>query len=79
MCPMPTFAASPWPSRLSWRLVAAKSTAERQQALRKRREALGLTRLELYIHPDDHHPVKLYADLLQQDRALKRDTNKEKK
>lgn len=56
-----------------------KTIAERVQALRQRREALGLTRLELYVHPDDHQPVKLYADLLQQDRALKRERIKEKK
>ena len=55
-----------------------KTTAERVQALRQRREALGLTRLELYVHPDDHQPVKLYADLLQQDRALKRIKEKTK-
>ncbi len=52
--------------------MTAKTIAERVQALRSRREALGLTRLELYVHPEDHQPVKLYADLLQRERALKR-------
>jgi hypothetical protein len=41
--------------------VTAKPTAERVQALRERREALGLIRLELYVHPDDAEAVKKYA------------------
>ena len=41
--------------------MIAKTTSERVQALRQRREALGLTRLELYVHPDDHEAVKALA------------------
>jgi hypothetical protein len=46
----------------------AKSVAERVQALRQRREELGLTRLELYAHPDDHAALKKEAQRLQRKR-----------
>jgi hypothetical protein len=49
--------------------VNAKTVAERVQALRQRREALGVTRLELYAHPDDHAALKVLADRLQRKRA----------
>lgn len=39
----------------------AKTTAERVQALRSRRDAMGLTRVEVYAHPDDVEAVKKYA------------------
>jgi hypothetical protein len=48
--------------------MIAKTTTERVQALRQRREALGLTRLELYVHPDDHEVVKALAAKLQRKR-----------
>jgi hypothetical protein len=38
--------------------MPAKTVLERVQALRNRREALGLTRLEVYVHPADHDAVK---------------------
>lgn len=49
--------------------VTAKSGAERVAALRQRREALGMTRLELFAHPEDHMPIKVYALSLQAARA----------
>lgn len=52
--------------------MTAKPTAERMQALRQRREALGLTRLELWTHPLDAPRVKEYASKL----ALKREKEK---
>jgi hypothetical protein len=52
--------------------VNAKSTAERVKALRQRREALGLTRLELWAHPQDHGAIKRYAS----NRAIKREKEK---
>lgn len=58
--------------------MTAKSTAERVADLRQRRDALGLTRLELYAHPQDHIPLKIYALSLQAERA-KQELAKEKK
>jgi hypothetical protein len=49
----------------------AKTTTERVQELRQRREALGLTRLELYVHPEDHEAIKAYAAKLQRKRERK--------
>jgi hypothetical protein len=49
--------------------MTAKTTAERVAALRERREAQGLVRLELFAHPDDHVALKLYALSLQAERA----------
>ncbi len=43
----------------------AKTTQERVAALRQRRAELGLTRLELYAHPDDHEAIKALAAKLQ--------------
>jgi len=50
--------------------LAAKTTAQRQDALRKRRAALGLKRLELYSHPEDHPSIKSHAAMLQSNREL---------
>lgn len=49
---------------------AAKTTAARVAELRRRRADLGLTRLELYAHPDDHEAIKSLAAKLQ--RKLER-------
>jgi|SanBayMetagenome_1026888.scaffolds.fasta_scaffold09620_7 hypothetical protein len=47
--------------------MTAKTTAARVAALRQRRAALGLTRLEVYVHPDDRaHVNALVAKLLKQ-------------
>ena len=43
-------------------------TAKRVAALRKRRAAMGLTRLELYAHPDDHQALKNLARSLAKKR-----------
>lgn len=58
--------------------MIAKTNAERVQALRQRREALGLTRLELYAHPADHESIKAHAAKLQRKReqAAKKSTAK---
>lgn len=47
---------------------AAKTTAARVAELRQRRADLGLTRLELYAHPDDHEVIKALAAKLQRKR-----------
>lgn len=47
---------------------AAKTTTKRVHELRERRAALGLSRLELYAHPEDHEPIKSYAAKLQRKR-----------
>ena len=44
---------------------------QRVQALRQRRADLGLTRLDLYAHPDDHGYIKTYAQALTDKRAKK--------
>lgn len=41
-----------------------KTVSQRDQAIRERREALGLTRLEVYVHPDYHEAVKRLVDYL---------------
>lgn len=48
--------------------MTAETVAERVQALRKRRKALGLRRLELYAHPDDHAAIREKAKQLQAKR-----------
>jgi hypothetical protein len=48
--------------------VSAKTLSERQAALRQRRAALGLTRLEVFAHPDDHPPIKELAAKLRRKR-----------
>jgi hypothetical protein len=48
--------------------MTAKPPAQRVEELRARRKALGLKRLELYVHPDDHEAVKRKAASLQRTR-----------
>mgnify|MGYP001156598971 FL=1 len=48
--------------------MTAKPATERMAALRKRRQEAGFTRLELWLHPDDHEPVKEAAAKLQRKR-----------
>lgn len=48
--------------------MTAKTGAERVKALRQRREAQGLTRLELFAHPEDHPAIKKKAEQLQRKR-----------
>ena len=52
----------------------AKTAAARVAKLRQRRDDLGLKRLELYAHPDDHEAIKALAAKLQRkrERAAKR-------
>lgn len=50
-------------------MSAAKTTAERVQAMRAARDALGLKRLELYAHPDDWPAIKALAEKLQRKLA----------
>ena len=46
-------------------LPPAKTTAQRQAALRARRAEQGLTQVGgIYAHPDDHKAIKLYAERL---------------
>ena len=49
--------------------MTAKTTAARVAALRERRTASGLARLELYAHPDDHAAIKSYAAKLARRRV----------
>jgi hypothetical protein len=48
---------------------AAKTTSERVAKLRADRDALGLKRLELYVHPDDWAAIKMLAEKLRRKRA----------
>jgi hypothetical protein len=43
---------------------ATKPSAPRVAALRERRAALGLVRVEVYVHPDDAQPIRDYAQRL---------------
>jgi hypothetical protein len=52
-------------------VVAPKPATARVIALRKRRAAHGLTRLEVYAHPDDHAAIKAYAARLLKKRGKK--------
>jgi hypothetical protein len=47
------------------------TTAQRVAAMRQRRAAEGLVRLELYVHPDDAAAIKALAARLQQQRQSK--------
>ena len=49
-------------------MSAAKTVNQRSRELRERRSALGLTRLEIWAHPDDHEPIKAHAAKLQRKR-----------
>jgi hypothetical protein len=51
--------------------MTAKTATERVSALRQRREALGLVRLELYVHPLDAPPIKELAAKLNAKRRGK--------
>ncbi len=43
----------------------AKTTAQRQAALRARRAEQGLTQVGgIYAHPDDHKAIKMFAEKL---------------
>jgi hypothetical protein len=49
--------------------MPAKTSTERVNKSRKQRLALfGLTRLEVYAHPEDHEPIKVLAAKLQRKR-----------
>lgn len=48
---------------------AAPTSGARVAALRERRAALGLVRLEVYAHPEDHPAIKAVAQRLTQERA----------
>jgi hypothetical protein len=50
------------------RPVTAKPATKRMEELRTRRKALGLSRLELYVHPDDKERITAYAAKLQRRR-----------
>ena len=50
-------------------MSAAKTTAERVQAMRAARDALGLKRLELYAHPEDWPAIQALAKKLARKRA----------
>ena len=41
--------------------MTASTVAARVAAFRERRAALGLTRLDVYAHRDDHEAIKAYA------------------
>ena len=45
-----------------------KTNADYIRATRERREKLGLVRLELWAHPDDHEQIKRYALRFQRKR-----------
>ena len=55
--------------------MTAKPATKRMEELRTRRKALGLSRLELYAHKDDHEAIRRYAAT----KALKREREKEQK
>lgn len=45
-----------------------KAVSERVAALRERRAALGLVRLELYARPEHHARIKAYAAKLEKEK-----------
>lgn len=47
----------------------APSSLTRVRALRERRQAQGMTRIDLYAHPDDHAALKKLAAKLAKSRA----------
>lgn len=51
--------------------MTAATVAARVAALRQRRAVLGLKRLEIYAHPDDHPALKALAAKLQSARDKK--------
>jgi len=52
--------------------MTAKTTAQRVHALRQRRDADGLVRLELYARIEDHAAIKAFAATLQQKHHAER-------
>jgi hypothetical protein len=54
------------------RTMTTKTTSERVQALRQRRDSLGLTRLEVYANPADHQQIKDLAEKLRNRRMNER-------
>lgn len=48
------------------------TSAARVAALRERRAALGLTRCEIYAHPEDHAAIKAHAEKLAKKRAARK-------
>lgn len=48
--------------------MTAKPATQRMDELRTRRKALGLSRLELYAHPEDKERITAYAQRLQRRR-----------
>jgi len=49
--------------------MTAKTNTKRVSNLRKRREAAGVKRLELYAHENDHAQIKALANKLAQKRS----------
>jgi len=49
--------------------MTAKQAKNRMAALRQRREAEGLKRLDLWAHPDDHAAIKAAAAEIAAKRA----------
>ena len=58
--------------------MTPKTPAARVAALRERRAALGLKRLEIYAHPADHAALKALAARLQLRRAKQADDQQRK-
>jgi hypothetical protein len=48
--------------------MTAKTPTERKAAERERRKEAGLTRLELYVNPEDHEAIKALVEKLQRKR-----------
>ena len=53
--------------------MIAKTDAQRQKERRERREAAGLTRCEVFAHPEDHPKIKRYAAKLTAARVKGKD------
>ena len=53
-----------------------KTPTQRVAELRQRRAEQGLTRLDVYAHPDDHAAIKILADKLTKRRLTKAKTNR---
>ena len=52
--------------------MTAKTISQRVAKFRHERDALGLRRLELYVHPGDWPQVKALAERLQRKRAAQK-------
>jgi hypothetical protein len=53
-----------------------KTPTQRVAELRQRRAEQGLTRLDVYAHPDDHAAIKILAEKLTKRRLTKAKTNR---